>query len=617
MKIWMSVLTLFSLFAMTISVAYADSALKHTTGNAEVAVTDFGALGAIQETGGIGPNFKFPKSGTRYYLQQFSEIWVGDANGNVASAWDLNPPTPGLSPGNWATTADGRVDGRIETDGRQVVTAQYESTRLPDFPLNLLVDQQSFSWDAKQAPGADDFIVLKLIVTNNTNSRLDGIYIAVMANWDVDGTNLAAGQLSRDWVDWDADRQTLFTFDGDNTDGTNPVHTGLTLLDGRLSTHKIFTYFTFRGQPNGQLFQDTIRSRLMSDPDPEVAFSTRQDLTDAWDYVSILSAGPYDIPAKRSVIVTFALVAGENLADFQKNVDEARRISFAPQRLTAEVVSGAVTLKWEASINPSVIGYTILRRAEGEATFQQIGPRVFDGITFDDTGITDGVEYTYKIRPVDFNEQPLPFESQEVRARPASIPNPPEGLTAALASTQIVLNWQKSSGRIGGYIVYRNHTGQEPWTRIAAISAADSRFIDTNVYSGLTYFYALTAENEGGTQGDFSTSASVSIPEEAAIVPAQNLDNVIVVPNPYRLGAAGESIEFRNLTRTATIRIYNSGGGLTKIIDHGDGKPTVRWDGRNAAGDLIAPGVYIYHIEAFRNDGRRQISTTGKFAVVR
>ncbi|MBI1929400.1 hypothetical protein HYR99_34790, partial [Candidatus Poribacteria bacterium] len=433
MKIQTIILSLAWMLTIPIR-AHADSALAHTSGNVEVSVTDFGSLGAIRD-GKIAPNFKFPKVGNTYYLHGLSEIWVGDAKGNVASAWDLDLTTGKLPQGNWKTTANGRIQERVEPEGQQIITAQYDSSRTAGFPLNVLVDQQSFSWNPSNAPNADDFIVMKLIVTNNSNLPLKGIYIAIMANWEVDRPTPPAGQLSRDWVDWDEERQTLFTYDGDDTNGTNPVHTGLTLLDGKLRAHQIFPFLDVKNQKlDARLFTDNLRSLLMDGP--AVIATNQQELEElgltSWDYASIISAGPYDINAKNFVTVTFALVAGENRDDLQKNVDAARRISYAPQRLTATGLSGAVALKWEGSINPSVGGYTVLRRAKGEPEFQQAGPRIITGITFDDTTVTNGVEYTYKIRPVAPSGQPLEFDSVEARATPDIIPAPPAGFTAAL-----------------------------------------------------------------------------------------------------------------------------------------------------------------------------------------
>ena len=92
---------------------------------------------------------------------------------------------------------------------------------------------------------------------------------------------------------------------------------------------------------------------------------------------------------------------------------------------------------------------------------------------------------------------------------------------------------------------------------------------------------------------------------------------MIVVPNPYRPSADANHLEFRNLTRHATIRIYDSIGNLIKLIDRTKEGPVERWDGRNDEGELASPGVYVYHIEALKAAGRGKISSSGKFAVVR
>lgn len=99
-----------------------------------------------------------------------------------------------------------------------------------------------------------------------------------------------------------------------------------------------------------------------------------------------------------------------------------------------------------------------------------------------------------------------------------------------------------------------------------------------------------------------------------------------VVPNPY-VGAAsfepqrfavsgrGERrIEFRNIPNNAVIRIYTVVGELVQTLYHnGDiNKGFVAWDLRSKDNLEIAPGLYIYHVEA--NDADDYI---GKFAVIK
>ena len=588
----------------------------HTSGNVEFHIVGEGSLAAIGEDG-LTNNFRFTKSGESYYLHELSEIWVGDANGNVASAWDLNPADLGpLEIGEWQA-APTNVQ-KIDPDEQQAIIARYDSSRIAGFPLNIAVGQQSFSWSTNNHPDADDFVVIKLTVKNNGNSDLQGIYVATMANWDVDGTDSAAGELSQDWVDWDEAHQTLFTYDGDETDGLNQVHTGLTLLDGKLNTHQIIPFFDLEKRQIVDLFLDEARSLFMANPN---IFTARKAHLEAlnlppWDYVSILSAGPYDIPAKQFIVVTFALVAGENLADLQKNVNAAKTVTFTPQRLTTEVVRGAVRLKWEAAINPSVTSYAVLRRAKNESGFQQVG-RIIEGTTFDDAEIQGGAEYTYKILPIHSSGQPLEFDSSEVSISPGHFPDAPVGLTATHDRDQIILGWTKSTHNIGRYLIYRNHTGRDPWTHIASVPSGASTFIDHDIYPGLRYVYAITATNPAGGESQLSQHVTVTTPEETIASPELNLDKVIFVPNPYRLNGGASSMEFRNLPHRATIRIYNSTGDLIKQIDHRNNTSIQRWDGRNEAGEQISPGIYVYHIEVLREGQRGKKSVSGKFAVIR
>ena len=592
------------------------SAQVHTSGNVEVHIVGEGSLGAVRNDE-LAYNFRFPKSGENYYLHELSEIWVGDANGNVASAWDLDPDEPGpLTIGEWETASSNTE--KTDLDERHTIIAQYNSSGAADFPLNLSVDQQSFSWGTTNHPDAADFVVIRLVVTNNSSAGLEGIYVATMANWDVDGTDLAAGELSRDWVDWDEAHQTLFTYDGDDTDGINQVHTGLTLLDGKLSTHQIFLFYGPDGRPTANLFLDESRSEFMADA---TAFATnRRDLEalgfPAWDYVSILSVGPYDIPAKQFIAVTFALVAGENLPDLQKNIGAARTVTFTPQRLVADVVRGIVQLKWEPVINLGLAGYAVLRRAGNQNEFQRVGG-IIQGTTFDDTEVQGGVEYTYKIRPVHASGQLLEFDSSEVSISPGNVPDAPVGLTATRNEDQIILNWTKSTRQISKYLIYRNRVGRPPWTQIASVPPGASTFVDRNVYPGLKYFYAIAAANQVGGEGKLSQIVDVTLREETIAPPEANLDKVIFVPNPYRPNGSANPMEFRNLPDRATIRIYNSTGDLIRQIDHRNNTSIQRWDGRTEAGEQISAGIYVYHIESMRAGQRGRNSISGKFAVIR
>jgi hypothetical protein len=98
-----------------------------------------------------------------------------------------------------------------------------------------------------------------------------------------------------------------------------------------------------------------------------------------------------------------------------------------------------------------------------------------------------------------------------------------------------------------------------------------------------------------------------------------DLGRIHTVPDPYYVSNAYEqtvdenALRFVNLPSAAVIRIYSSSGVLVDVIEHrsatADGSAS--WDVRSREGELVASGVYFYHIES--GDARR----VGRFTVVR
>ncbi|MEC8840118.1 MAG: hypothetical protein VX432_00870, partial [Candidatus Poribacteria bacterium] len=434
MKISKLLILLLVLATMPI-LSVADKAFRHVSGNVDVSVTDFGSFTAFRG-GGFADNFEYPKGSGKHYLQQFSEIWIGDAKGNVATAWNLT--NKGVAPlsGNWRTTDTGEVTLDPKPDGRQIVNAQYDPHRIEGFPLDLLIDQQSFSWSTKNHPEYDDFLILKLTITNSSAVNLKGIYVALSTNWNVDGEDMKKGQLSTDMMDWNEKNRMLFAFDADSKDGLDPVHVGTALISGNLAAHQIYTFRNIKGQVDVGVFNDANRSLFMSNPNflvaKRIGGRSQADLIKLkfppWDYIGILSSGPYTIRAGKSISVTFALVAGKSLSELKQNTSNAKRIAYASPSITAKVVKGGVEIVWEKPIS-FVGGYQLFRRIEGDKEFEQIGPRIIDGAVFPDTDVQYGIEYTYKVSPVDYEGTPIESYSEEVTVMPDFIPDPPVGMT--------------------------------------------------------------------------------------------------------------------------------------------------------------------------------------------
>ncbi|MEO6055505.1 MAG: hypothetical protein ABIQ49_01575, partial [Gemmatimonadales bacterium] len=104
-----------------------------------------------------------------------------------------------------------------------------------------------------------------------------------------------------------------------------------------------------------------------------------------------------------------------------------------------------------------------------------------------------------------------------------------------------------------------------------------------------------------------------------------DLRNVHTVPDPYYVKSAFESsteqkvMKFVGLPQDAIIRIYSASGVLVRMLEHHGGQYSstsnsqgseVNWDLRNRNNQVVASGVYFYHVEA--GDARR----VGRFTVV-
>jgi hypothetical protein len=112
----------------------------------------------------------------------------------------------------------------------------------------------------------------------------------------------------------------------------------------------------------------------------------------------------------------------------------------------------------------------------------------------------------------------------------------------------------------------------------------------------------------------FVTTASTAVREATD----NDLAQVHTVPDPYYVTNAFEQttdtklIKFVNLPAQAIIRIYSSSGVLVDLIEHNSSTfgGSEDWDVRSRNNQVVASGVYFYHIES---GGARRV---GRFTVV-
>jgi hypothetical protein len=176
------------------------------------------------------------------------------------------------------------------------------------------------------------------------------------------------------------------------------------------------------------------------------------------------------------------------------------------------------------------------------------------------------------------------------------------------------------------------------------------RYVDTRVQNGFYYWYAVTAYDRGTFRrvidnthappettlvraeapkfGKFTQNMTKVMPRTT---PAQTLDDVYVVPNPYKERAAwdlaetdfeptGRRIKFFNLPARATIRIFTLAGDHVATVEHddavgrGDEPPgQASWNLISKNNQDTVSGIYIYHVKS-NIDGAEKV---GKFVIIR
>ncbi len=96
--------------------------------------------------------------------------------------------------------------------------------------------------------------------------------------------------------------------------------------------------------------------------------------------------------------------------------------------------------------------------------------------------------------------------------------------------------------------------------------------------------------------------------------PSDNLDRVIVFPNPYiEIKSAFKRINFIHLTFNASLKVYNLSGELVWEAEKNDGSDRIEWKGvTNMSGRKLSSGIYLYVIQ--NDEGQRR---TGKLAILR
>ncbi len=542
---------------------------------------------------------------------------VANARGNGTKEWDPQPGNNNISVGKIALSTDettwpldntGQPYWPVRTaDGRDSIVSQQDSycvysdnTNAQPVKLHIQVTQTSYAWGTSKDK---DYIFYKLDILNDTTVAKDSLYFGLYYDFDAGGIS---NEYSDDYYVWDSTRQMTYVVDPQGTTsweaGSVPFLLGLKFLEtpkvdanGRLDPNGtrwgitdwhwsgVFssawgdnvaddTIFYGWMSSSESLRQNTSRPTLFHGPDRHIDDWRLQDtLTgsqpggDGVDGVA--ASGPYHMEPYEKMTFIFALVAGPDVSRLYKTADRVDSIYQHNFQLIPPP---------KPTVNYTALDNTVKLSWSNDKELAYINPL---------TGKTGVLEYRiYKTTD----------PSRTTWGSPYAV-IPPDTIKTTV--DPLAYQWQDTAVTMN-YFYYSY-----------GVTVLDVDSIESEI----SFLPADTSKFENAVEA------------RPVSAPRPSLNDVKVVPNPYIISATWErkrlgdpklgepirDIAFTNLPGQCTISIYTLDGNLVKTIEHINGLGTEFWDLRTFSNQLIATGVYFYHI---KSDIGEKVS---KFAVVR
>ena len=217
----------------------------------------------------------------------------------------------------------------------------------------------------------------------------------------------------------------------------------------------------------------------------------------------------------------------------------------SPVTLSASAGNSQVTLTWTGGTGSPTPTFNVLRGGtSGSET--TIATNVSSGYV--NTGLTNGVQYFYKVQAVNSVGTAI---SNEVSAVPtAGTVSAPTNLTASSPSANHVnLTWTAVSGTTSYQVFRGTSAGGEGGTAIGGPST--NSYADSGLTDGSRYYYTVKAVNASGTSGASNEASAVS----GAIVSGVDLIITSISWTPTTL-SSGTHVVFscvvKNQGQTAT-----------------------------------------------------------------
>ncbi len=321
----------------------------HDINRAGLSITNYGTIGTDGSSGG---GFIYPRALNTEQLYQGGLMiangaaTVSDASYKDSGIQNFNRDFKAVTGGNLEI----RQPGEYADQEISAAFADSDAT----VPLGVTVYQRSYGWSAGALA---DFEIIEYRLTGPVDSTLKGIQVAQHIDWDVNGDQ------NNDFAVFESPNSLAYMFDAaaDN-------YLGTALLTQAVGGVRLLNLED--DISNG--FPGEEKWAAMTNPPPTDTVTAA-----AGDYSYILSSGPVFLKPGEEVIVAFAIVGGEGLAEFRANALAARTM-WATVAATRQLDVAAPLMSVQPMRNqaPQMQNYRLdLTATDSASTVEQV--RVF------------------------------------------------------------------------------------------------------------------------------------------------------------------------------------------------------------------------------------------------